>query len=113
MQATGDEGGLALAITHNPKLTLLDLDLPGIGSEVIQRLQKEPLTARIPVIVRSGNSTSSQIELLLVLRAQNYLTKPSKPKVLLLSSTPFWQKPPARISRPACAYQRGDQTNAC
>jgi CheY-like chemotaxis protein len=84
LQATSGQSGLALAKTHDPKLILLDLDLPDIhGSEVIQLLQKEPATARIPVIVLSGDTTPSQIERLLVLGARNYLTKPFQPQALL------------------------------
>jgi len=77
LQAANGETGFAFAQTHGPKLILLDLDLPDIhGSEVIQHLQKNPATARIPVIVISGDATPSQIERLLVLGARNYLTKP-------------------------------------
>jgi CheY-like chemotaxis protein len=77
LRATNGETGVALAQTRAPKLILLDLDLPDIhGSEVIQRLQKDPVTAAIPVVVVSGDATPSQIERLLVLGARNYLTKP-------------------------------------
>jgi CheY-like chemotaxis protein len=77
VQATSGKTGIALARTHHPRLILLDLDLPDIhGSEVIQHLLKDPATARIPVVVISGDSTPSQIERLLVLGARNYLTKP-------------------------------------
>jgi CheY-like chemotaxis protein len=77
LQATSGENGIALAQAHAPRLILLDLDLPDVhGSEVIQRLQKEPATAQIPVVVISGDTTPSQIERLLVLGARNYLTKP-------------------------------------
>ena len=48
-----------------------------------QRLQKDPATARIPVVVISGDATASQIERLLVLGARNYLTKPFEPAPLL------------------------------
>jgi CheY-like chemotaxis protein len=76
-RATNGQTGIALAQTHAPKLILLDLDLPDIhGSEVIQHLQKDPVTAAVPVIVVSGDATPSQIERLLVLGARNYLTKP-------------------------------------
>ena len=82
--AINGEDGIALARTHAPRLILLDLDLPDIhGSEVIERLQKEPATARIPVVVISGDTTPSQIERLLVLGAQNYLTKPFNPQFFL------------------------------
>jgi CheY-like chemotaxis protein len=77
LQATNGQTGLALAQTRAPKLILLDLDLPDIhGSEVIQHLQQDPVTAGIPVVVVSGDATPSQIERLLVLGARNYLTKP-------------------------------------
>ena len=77
LQAINGETGIALAQTQGPKLILLDLDLPDIhGSEVIQQLQKDSATARIPVVVISGDATPSQIERLLVLGARNYLTKP-------------------------------------
>jgi CheY-like chemotaxis protein len=83
LQATNGETGFALAQTRLPKLILLDLDLPDIpGSELIQYLQEHPATARIPVVVISGDATPSQIERLLVLGARNYLTKP-------LSAEPF------------------------
>jgi CheY-like chemotaxis protein len=84
LRAINGEEGVALAQTCAPKLVLLDLDLPDIhGSEVIQRLQKEPATARIPVVVLSGDATPSQIERLLILGARNYLTKPFKIPALL------------------------------
>jgi CheY-like chemotaxis protein len=77
LQAADGEAGVALAQTHVPKLILLDLDLPDMhGSEVLQRLQTDPATACIPVVVISGDATPSQIERLLVLGARNYLTKP-------------------------------------
>jgi CheY-like chemotaxis protein len=84
LAATSGEAGVALAQTHHPKLILLDLSLPDThGSEVIQRLQKDPGTTRIPVIVISGDATPSQIERLLVLGARNYLTKPFEPAPFL------------------------------
>jgi CheY-like chemotaxis protein len=84
LRAIDGETGIALAQTHTPRLILLDLNLPDIhGSEVIQRLQKEPATSRIPVVVMSADSTPSQIERLLVLGARNYLVKPFNVPALL------------------------------
>jgi CheY-like chemotaxis protein len=77
LQATCGSAGLILAQTQSPKFILLDLSLPDIhGSEFISRLQKNPATSNIPVIVISADATPSQIERLLVLGARNYLTKP-------------------------------------
>lgn len=84
LQAANGETGFLLAQASSPGLILLDLDLPDIhGSEVIQRLQKEPSTSKIPVIVVSGDATPSHIERLLVLGARNYLTKPIRAQPFL------------------------------
>jgi CheY-like chemotaxis protein len=77
LQAARGETGVALAQSHDPKLILLDLNLPDAhGSEVLRRLQQNPATARIPVVVVSADATPSQIERLLSAGARNYLTKP-------------------------------------
>ena len=77
MHARCGEAGVELAQAHRPKLILLDLNLPDIhGSEVLRRLQGEPTTARVPVVVLSADATPSQIERLLTTGARNYLTKP-------------------------------------
>jgi PAS domain S-box-containing protein len=69
--------GLELASAHCPDLILLDLHLPDLpGEEVLRRLQDEPATNRIPVVVVSADATSTQIERLLAAGAQEYLTKP-------------------------------------
>jgi CheY-like chemotaxis protein len=77
MHARSGETGVELAHMHCPKLILLDLNLPDIhGSEVLRRLQNEPVTAKVPVVVLSADATPSQIERLLTAGARNYLTKP-------------------------------------
>src|SRR2546421_2364413 len=77
LQVTRGETGVALAQSHGPKLILLDLNLPDIhGSEVLRRLQENPATRGIPVVVISADATPSQIERLLNAGARNYLTKP-------------------------------------
>jgi len=69
--------GLELAEAYQPKLILLDLNLPDMhGSEVLRLLQEDPATAEIPVVVLSADATPSQIERLLTAGAKNYLTKP-------------------------------------
>jgi CheY-like chemotaxis protein len=68
---------LDVARSQDPQLVLLDLDLPDIhGRRVLQELQAQPETAKIPVIVISADATPSQIERMLTAGARNYLTKP-------------------------------------
>ena len=77
MHAAYGRLGVEMAAAYQPKLVLLDLNLPDIpGAEVLERLQKEPATAHIPVVILSANATPSQIERLLTAGAKNYLTKP-------------------------------------
>ena len=77
LHAPRGELGLELAQTLQPKLILLDLNLPDMhGSDVLRRLQRERATAEIPVVVLSADATASQIERLLTAGAKNYLTKP-------------------------------------
>jgi len=69
--------GLAHAQKHNPKLILLDLNLPDMhGSEVLRRLREDKRTQSLPVVVISADATGTQIEKLLSAGARNYLTKP-------------------------------------
>jgi CheY-like chemotaxis protein len=69
--------GLDLAWQHQPDLILLDLHLPDMnGDEALIRLREDPRTRTTPVIVISADATSRQVERLLALGAQRYLTKP-------------------------------------
>src|SRR2546423_2819092 len=77
MHARSGGSGIEMALSHQPKLILLDLNLPDMhGSEVLRQVQGEPSTATIPVVVLSADATPSQIERLLTAGARNYLTKP-------------------------------------
>jgi CheY-like chemotaxis protein len=69
--------GLDLARQHHPDLILLDLHLPDMaGDEVLRRLQADPSTRHIPVVVLSADANKRQSERLLRLGASNYLTRP-------------------------------------
>ncbi len=77
MHARTGQSGIEMAQAHRPKLILLDLNLPDMhGSEVLRQMQREPVTAKVPVVVLSADATPSQIERLLTAGARNYLTKP-------------------------------------
>jgi signal transduction histidine kinase len=62
---------------HRPDLVLLDLHLPGIdGEEVLRRLQADPTTATVPVVLVSADVTPGQRERLLAAGAVEFLGKP-------------------------------------
>jgi CheY-like chemotaxis protein len=74
--ATDGALGTELAREHRPDLVLTDLDVDGIGGEeVLARLQADPCTRSVPVIV-SGQASSSVSGRLIGRGAQSYLPKP-------------------------------------
>jgi PAS domain S-box-containing protein len=75
--ATKGQAGLDLAMQHCPALILLDLHLPDMhGAAVLQRLQAEPTTQHIPVVIITADAPNQQAEQLLAAGARAYLTKP-------------------------------------
>jgi CheY-like chemotaxis protein len=73
------QGRLAieLAHQHKPDVIVLDLHLPDLsGQEVLQRLQANPATRHIPVVIASADATPGRIRRLRDQGAFDYLTKP-------------------------------------
>ena len=67
-----------------PHLILLDLMLPGIdGLEVCRLLKSDRQTQAIPVIILTAKSAESDIITGLELGAEDYITKPFSPKILI------------------------------
>ena len=82
--AGSGEDGLALARQRRPDLILLDLMLPGIdGLEVCRLLKKSKETESIPVVMLTARGEEADIVAGLELGADDYLTKPFSPRVLL------------------------------
>jgi CheY-like chemotaxis protein len=76
--------GFDLAKQHHPDLVLLDLNLADIsGREVLARLQGDPLTADIPVVILSAETPQGGVESLLHAGARAYVTKPFDMQELL------------------------------
>ncbi len=67
-----------------PGLVLLDLMLPGLdGLEVCRRLRAQPDTAELPIIMLTARGEESDVVAGLNLGADDYVTKPFSPRVLL------------------------------
>ncbi len=67
-----------------PDLVLLDLMLPGMsGIDVCRKIKETPTTADIPVIMVTARTEDSDEILGLELGADDYITKPFSPKILL------------------------------
>jgi two-component system, OmpR family, alkaline phosphatase synthesis response regulator PhoP len=80
---TGEKGFKA-AKAKLPDLVILDLMLPGMdGLEVCKLLKADPKTKHLPVIMLTAKSEESDVVTGLELGADDYITKPFSPKVLI------------------------------
>ncbi len=83
---TAESGELALDILAEQTidLILLDMHMPGIsGLEMLQKLKAHATFINIPVIMLSASDDEDQIVAALEFGADDYVTKPYIPKVLL------------------------------
>ena len=81
---TSGEAGLDAARANLPDLILLDLMLPGLdGFEICKILKADAHTAPIPILMLTAKGEESDIVTGLELGADDYITKPFSPKVLV------------------------------
>jgi len=81
---TSGEDGLKAARDDPPNLIILDLMLPGIdGLEVCKILKHDDRTAHIPIVMLTAKGEETDIVTGLELGADDYITKPFSPRVLI------------------------------
>jgi two-component system, OmpR family, alkaline phosphatase synthesis response regulator PhoP len=82
--ADNGEKALKIATSEIPDMIILDLMLPGIdGLEVSRILKSRTNTKSIPIIMLSAKGDESDIISGLELGADDYVTKPFSPKILI------------------------------
>ena len=78
------EEGLERAIALKPDLVILDLMLPGMnGMDVCRKMKQSDETKDIPIIMASAKGEEADIVSGLELGADDYVTKPFSPRILL------------------------------
>ena len=81
IEANDGEAGLALALSENPDLVLLDIMMPKMdGYEVCKQLRK---TSQVPVIMLTAKAEETDKVLSFELGADDYITKPFGVKELI------------------------------
>jgi DNA-binding response OmpR family regulator len=81
--ASGEEAHGIIA-AENIDLLILDLMLPGMdGLELTRRLKSEPPHGELPIIMLSARGEEADIVAGLELGADDYITKPFSPRVLI------------------------------
>lgn len=82
--ATSGRDALRAIEQQKPELVILDIMLPDLdGLEVCRKIKREPATQRIPVLMVSARGEESDIVVGLELGAEDYVTKPFSPRVLM------------------------------
>jgi two-component system phosphate regulon response regulator PhoB len=95
---TSGEEALRAARKERPDLIILDLMLPGVdGLEVCKIVKNDPETRDLPIMMLTAKGEESDIVLGLGLGADDYVTKPFSPKVLMARVKALL----TRIKRPA------------
>jgi two-component system, OmpR family, alkaline phosphatase synthesis response regulator PhoP len=75
---------LRLARSENPSLVILDLMLPDMGGlDVCRVLKNDTKTMAVPIIIVTAKTEDADIVAGLELGADDYVTKPFSPKVLI------------------------------
>lgn len=81
--ATGEQA-LEAARKEVPGMIILDIMLPGQdGLEVCKKLRSESKTAEVPIIMISAKGEEADVVVGLELGADDYITKPFSPRVVL------------------------------
>jgi signal transduction histidine kinase/ActR/RegA family two-component response regulator len=79
LTAQNGKDGINLAREYVPEVILMDINLPGIsGIDAMKIIQRDPVTAHIPIVALSANAIPSDIEKGLEAGFFRYLTKPIK-----------------------------------
>lgn len=108
-----ETGEAALNITQSnlPDLIILDLMLPGLsGLSVCRLLKADARTSHIPIVMLTAKGEESDIVAGLELGADDYITKPFSPKVLVARvKTVLRRKNTVREDNPHL-IRRGDLT---
>lgn len=84
VKAISGEAALKMSRSEKPDLIVLDLMLPGIdGLEVMKTLKADTATKNIPTVLLTAKGEEADIVTGLELGADDYITKPFSPRVLL------------------------------
>jgi phosphate regulon transcriptional regulator PhoB len=84
ISAMDGEKALELVSSKEPEIIILDLMLPGIdGLDVCRELKRNDKTSSIPIIMLTAKGEESDIVIGLELGADDYITKPFSPRILV------------------------------
>jgi len=107
---TAENGAEALrqARSEHPDLIILDLMLPVIdGLEVCKKLRLSPQTSMLPIVMLTAKSGESDTVVGLELGADDYVTKPFSPRILVARIKAFFRRLERANDREVSDYRYG------
>jgi len=108
--STGEDA-LRRAREEMPNLIVLDLMLPGVdGLEVCKVLKSDPKTQGLPIIMLTAKGEESDIVIGLELGADDYITKPFSPKVLVARARNILRRRNKEMPAETSAVRAGEIT---
>lgn len=110
LSAENGAQALHLARTARPDLILLDLMLPDMGGfDICRILRNDTDTAHIPIIMATAKSADTDIVSGLELGADDYITKPFSPRVLVARVKCVLRRSQEQKDNKVNHQQKGDQ----
>jgi two-component system alkaline phosphatase synthesis response regulator PhoP len=104
---TGEEA-IEAARSKLPDVIILDLMLPGVdGLEVCRTLKRDSKTSHIPIVMLTAKSEEADIVAGLELGADDYITKPFSPRVLLARVKAVLRRKTVTAEKEASVLKRG------
>lgn len=84
LTAASGEEGIRLAVTGQPDGILMDVSMPGMsGLEILQKLQEDSRTQRIPVVLLTAKALLEDQEVFATLAIAGVIVKPFDPMTLV------------------------------
>ncbi|MGA1530418.1 MAG: response regulator transcription factor [Kiritimatiellia bacterium] len=107
--ATSGEKAINLALKNPPQLILLDIMLPGMdGLEVCKHLKHDPATMHVPIVMLTAKGEESDIITGLEIGADDYMTKPFSPRVLVARVRNLLRRKKQEVTDPTATIKRDD-----
>ena len=103
------EDAITRARADGPDLIVLDLMLPGIdGLDVCRILKNDPKVRGTPIIMLSAKGDEADVVTGLELGADDYITKPFSPRILLARVKAVLRKANRSVETEEAVIKRGD-----
>jgi DNA-binding response OmpR family regulator len=84
LPATDGEAAVELALARLPDLAVIDVAMPRLdGLEVTRMLRQREETAKMPILLLTARTRATDVELGLAAGADDYVTKPFSPELLV------------------------------